>query len=277
MLPRIFPPFPERSEFDIYATMTPAREVGGDFYDFFLVDARPPGGGHRRRVRQGRAGGALHGHRQDAHQEPRPGRHGARAGVRDGEQPAVREQRGRDVRHGLPRRAGASPPGALPMSTPGTTRRWFALGGRPYDWLPSKRGFVLAGHGGHALPAAGDRPPPPGTASSCTPTASPRRWTRRKRALLRGAAPGLLQRRAASRRASPWPSSSRLLHAATSPPSPPERSRRTTSPCCCCKSTRPPGGTKSLAEITVAAAWRTSTRSCAFVDGADGAWPAARR
>ena len=38
MLPRIFPPFPERDEFDIYATMTPAREVGGDFYDFFLVD-----------------------------------------------------------------------------------------------------------------------------------------------------------------------------------------------------------------------------------------------
>ena len=35
MLPRIFPPFPERSEFDIYATMTPAKEVGGDFYDFF--------------------------------------------------------------------------------------------------------------------------------------------------------------------------------------------------------------------------------------------------
>jgi len=38
MLPRIFPPFPEQDEFDIYATMTPAREVGGDFYDFFLVD-----------------------------------------------------------------------------------------------------------------------------------------------------------------------------------------------------------------------------------------------
>ena len=32
------PPLPERDEFDIYATMTPAREVGGDFYDFFLVD-----------------------------------------------------------------------------------------------------------------------------------------------------------------------------------------------------------------------------------------------
>lgn len=35
MLPRIFPPFPDRTEFDIYATMNPAKEVGGDFYDFF--------------------------------------------------------------------------------------------------------------------------------------------------------------------------------------------------------------------------------------------------
>ena len=38
MLPRIFPAFPERSDFDIYATMDPAKEVGGDFYDFFLID-----------------------------------------------------------------------------------------------------------------------------------------------------------------------------------------------------------------------------------------------
>ncbi|WP_297212905.1 PP2C family protein-serine/threonine phosphatase [uncultured Flavonifractor sp.] len=38
MLPSIFPAFPERPEFDIYAAMIPAREVGGDFYDFFLVD-----------------------------------------------------------------------------------------------------------------------------------------------------------------------------------------------------------------------------------------------
>jgi phosphoserine phosphatase RsbU/P len=38
MLPRNFPPFPERQEFEIYATMDPAREVGGDFYDFFFVD-----------------------------------------------------------------------------------------------------------------------------------------------------------------------------------------------------------------------------------------------
>ena len=40
MLPRLFPAFPDRKEFDIYATMNPAKEVGGDFYDFFLVDER---------------------------------------------------------------------------------------------------------------------------------------------------------------------------------------------------------------------------------------------
>ena len=38
MLPNIFPAFPGRPEFDIYASMDPAKEVGGDFYDFFLVD-----------------------------------------------------------------------------------------------------------------------------------------------------------------------------------------------------------------------------------------------
>lgn len=37
-LPNVFPAFPDRKEFDIYASMTPAKEVGGDFYDFFLVD-----------------------------------------------------------------------------------------------------------------------------------------------------------------------------------------------------------------------------------------------
>ena len=38
MLPHIFPAFPEREDFDLYASMTPAKEVGGDFYDFFLID-----------------------------------------------------------------------------------------------------------------------------------------------------------------------------------------------------------------------------------------------
>ena len=38
MLPNVFPAFPQIQEFDIYASMDPAKEVGGDFYDFFLID-----------------------------------------------------------------------------------------------------------------------------------------------------------------------------------------------------------------------------------------------
>ncbi len=38
ILPRTFPPFPDRTDFSIFAEMTPAREVGGDFYDFFMID-----------------------------------------------------------------------------------------------------------------------------------------------------------------------------------------------------------------------------------------------
>jgi phosphoserine phosphatase RsbU/P len=38
MLPSVFPAFPDRDEFDIYAVMHPAKEVGGDFYDFFFLD-----------------------------------------------------------------------------------------------------------------------------------------------------------------------------------------------------------------------------------------------
>ena len=37
-LPRLFPPFPDRKEFGLFASMTPAKEVGGDFYDFFMID-----------------------------------------------------------------------------------------------------------------------------------------------------------------------------------------------------------------------------------------------
>ena len=38
MLPGVFPPFPNRKEFSLYASMTPAKEVGGDFYDFYFID-----------------------------------------------------------------------------------------------------------------------------------------------------------------------------------------------------------------------------------------------
>lgn len=38
ILPRVFPPFPDRKEFDLHASMVPAREVGGDFFDYFMID-----------------------------------------------------------------------------------------------------------------------------------------------------------------------------------------------------------------------------------------------
>ena len=38
LLPKTFPPFPNRKEFDIFANMVAAKQVGGDFYDFFLID-----------------------------------------------------------------------------------------------------------------------------------------------------------------------------------------------------------------------------------------------
>jgi len=38
ILPKVFPPFPERTEFSVFASMTAAKEVGGDFFDFFLID-----------------------------------------------------------------------------------------------------------------------------------------------------------------------------------------------------------------------------------------------
>lgn len=40
MIPKIFPPFPERREFDLHAKLISAREVGGDFYDFYFIDDR---------------------------------------------------------------------------------------------------------------------------------------------------------------------------------------------------------------------------------------------
>ena len=40
MLPKIFPPYPERDDIDIYACLTPAKEVGGDLYDFFIRDEK---------------------------------------------------------------------------------------------------------------------------------------------------------------------------------------------------------------------------------------------
>ena len=39
ILPKVFPPFPEIKTFDVFASMVAAKEVGGDFFDFFLIDS----------------------------------------------------------------------------------------------------------------------------------------------------------------------------------------------------------------------------------------------
>ena len=40
MIPKTFPPYPERSDIDIYASIVPAKEVGGDLFDFFILDEK---------------------------------------------------------------------------------------------------------------------------------------------------------------------------------------------------------------------------------------------
>ena len=78
-LPRPAAAFPGETRFDLYALLEPAREVGGDLYDFFLLDARSSLLHDRRRLGQGPARQPVHGDQQGALQEhraapPRPGR-----------------------------------------------------------------------------------------------------------------------------------------------------------------------------------------------------------
>ena len=112
IVPSIFPPFPEREEFDLHASLEPAREVGGDLYDFFLLDddhlclaiGDVAGKGVPASLFMAvtitllRAAGARR----------RPARRGAGAGQRA----AVPRQRRRDVRHPVLRRL----PRAAPAS-----------------------------------------------------------------------------------------------------------------------------------------------------------------
>ena len=144
MLPRIFPPFPERDEFDIYATMTPAREVGGDFYDFFLVDrdhlavviADVSGKGVPAALFMVIAKTLIKNHAQ-------AGMAPSQVFETVNNQLCENNEAGMFVTAFL---------GVLEISTgrfiyvnAGHNPPLAALGGQPYDWLPSKRGFVLAG------------------------------------------------------------------------------------------------------------------------------------
>ena len=144
MLPRIFPPFPERDEFDIYATMTPAREVGGDFYDFFLVDddhlaviiADVSGNGMPAALFMVIAKTLIKNHAQ-AGMEP------AQVFETVNNQLCENNEAGMFVTAFL---------GVLDIRTgrftyvnAGHNPPLVSLGGGSYDWLKSRRGFVLAG------------------------------------------------------------------------------------------------------------------------------------
>ena len=77
MLPRIFPPFPGRGRVRHLRHHDPRQRGGRRLLRLLPGGPGPSGGGHRRCVGEGRAGGAVHGDRQDPHQEPHADRHGA--------------------------------------------------------------------------------------------------------------------------------------------------------------------------------------------------------
>ena len=144
MLPRIFPPFPERDEFDIYATVTPAREVGGDFYDFFLVDQD-----HLAVVIADVSGKGVPAALFMVIVKTLIKNHTQTGMAPDQVFETVNRQLCENNEAGMFVTAFL---GVLEISTgrftyvnAGHNPPLAAPGGRPYDWLPSKRGFVLAG------------------------------------------------------------------------------------------------------------------------------------
>ncbi len=124
MFPCIFPAFPGRQEFDIYATMTPAKEVGGDFYDFFLVDADHlavvmadvSGKGCRRRC-------LWSSPRPSSRTTPRPARRPRTCSPRSTASCASPTRKGFSSPPGWG--CWKSPPAPSPSSTPATTRLWW--------------------------------------------------------------------------------------------------------------------------------------------------------
>ena len=144
MLPRIFPPFPGRKEFDLYATMTPAKEVGGDFYDFFLVDedhlavvmADVSGKGVPAALFMVIAKTLIKNHAQ-------AGMSPSQVFETVNNQLCENNEAGMFVTAFL---------GVLEISTgrfayvnAGHNPPLVSAGGQSFDWLPSRRGFVLAG------------------------------------------------------------------------------------------------------------------------------------
>ena len=110
---------------DLAATMVPAREVGGDLYDFFRLDERPPVLPGRRRRRQGPVGEHVHGGQQGAVQErdaARPRRGHRRADARS-ERGSLARQPGDAVRHRVRRNPRSRIRRARTTATPATRIR----------------------------------------------------------------------------------------------------------------------------------------------------------
>ena len=144
MLPCIFPAFPDRDEFDVYATMQAAKEVGGDFYDFFLIDrthlgvviADVSGKGVPAALFMVIAKTLIKNH--------------AQAGMQPAEVfETVNNQLCENNEAGMFVTAFMGileiGSGRFTYVNAGHNPPLLSRGGEPYDWLPSKRGFVLAG------------------------------------------------------------------------------------------------------------------------------------
>ena len=179
ILPR--PPGPARAlgaAVDLHAEMHPAREIGGDFYDY-LPDRRRPAGDHGRgRFGQGHPGGAVHGgvaHRAARRRERR--RHGAAHGAR---QPAARdgERRG-DVRHRVSRRPRSQDRRADLLQRRAQPALSAARRGRARD--AEARPVCRSASPRLALPRGRDPAASRATRCFCSATASPRHSTRRAR------------------------------------------------------------------------------------------------
>ncbi len=144
MLPCIFPPYPDLKEFDIYALMQAAKEVGGDFYDFFLIDrthlcvviADVSGKGVPAALFMVIAKTLIKNH--------------AQAGMSPKQVfEAVHDQLCENNEAGIFVTAFMGvldvTDGSFTYVNAGHNPPLLSTGGAPYDWLKSKRGFVLAG------------------------------------------------------------------------------------------------------------------------------------
>ena len=98
MIPKIFPPYPEREDVDLHAILHPAKEVGGDLYDFFIDNDRlyfVIGDVSGQRC----SGLTLHGHCTQPVPHPRPTGHLACRDYEQDEPFYLRKQRGQHVRY----------------------------------------------------------------------------------------------------------------------------------------------------------------------------------